>query len=41
MGEYLTVSENEDTLNIYYTTDLIASHIISNKFLNYKKRTCS
>lgn len=37
IGEYLTVSENEDTLNIYYTTDLIASHIISNKFLNYKK----
>lgn len=37
IGEYLTVSENEDTLNIYYTTDLIASHKISDKFLNYKK----
>lgn len=31
IGEYLTVSENEDTLNIYYTTDLIASHKISRK----------
>ena len=29
IGEYLTVSESEDTLNIYYTTDLIASHKIS------------
>lgn len=31
IGEYLTVSENEDTLNIYYTTDLIVSHKISRK----------
>lgn len=32
IGEYLTVNENEDTLNIYYyTTDLIASHKISRK----------
>ena len=31
IGEYLTISENEDTLNIYYTTDLIASHKISRK----------
>lgn len=31
IGEYLTVSENEDTLNIYYTTDLISSHKISRK----------
>lgn len=29
IGEYLTVYENEDTLNIYYTSDLIASHKIS------------
>ena len=31
IGEYLTVNENEDTLDIYYTTDLIASHKISRK----------
>lgn len=31
IGERLTVSENEDTLNIYYTTDLIATHKISRK----------
>ena len=31
IGEYLTVSENEDTLNIYYTTDLVVSHKISRK----------
>lgn len=37
IGEYLTVYENEDTLNIYYTTDLIATHKISGKYLNYKK----
>lgn len=37
IGEYLTVSEGEDTLNIYYTTDLIATHNISGKYLNYKK----
>lgn len=37
IGEYLTVSEKEDTLNIYYTTDLIVSHKISGKYLNYKE----
>lgn len=37
IGEYLTVSEDSDTLNIYYTTDLVASHTISGKFLNYTK----
>ena len=37
IGEYLTVKENEDILNIYYTTDLIVSHKISGKYLNYKK----
>lgn len=37
IGEYLTVYENEDTLNIYYTTNLIATHKISGKYLNYKK----
>jgi transposase len=41
IGEYLTVSENEDTLNIYYTTDLIASHKISRKIFELQKRTCS
>lgn len=29
IGKYLTISENEDTLNIYYTTDLVATHKIS------------
>ena len=41
IGEYLTVSENEDTLNIYSTTDLIASHKISRKIFKLQKRTCS
>lgn len=41
IGEYLTVSENEDTLNIYYTTDLIASHKISRQIFKLQKRTCS
>ena len=41
IGEYLTVSENEDTLNIYYTTDLIASHKISRKIFKLQKRACS
>ena len=31
IGEYLTVDEKEDTLDIYYTTDLIVSHKISRK----------
>ena len=31
IGEYLTVNEKEDTLDIYYTTDLIVSHKISRK----------
>lgn len=39
IGEYLTVSENEDTLNIYYTTNLIASHKISRKIFKLQKRT--
>ena len=37
IGEYLDVKENADTLEIYYTTDLIVTHKISEKFLNYKK----
>lgn len=37
IGEYLTVKENGNSLNIYYSTDLIATHIISDKYLNYKK----
>ena len=31
IGKYLTVNEYEDTLDIYYTTDLIVSHKISRK----------
>ena len=41
IGEYLTVSENEDTLNIYYTTDLIACHKISRKISKLQKRACA
>lgn len=37
IGEYLTVKENDDSLNIYYNTDLIVTYRLSNKFLNYKK----
>lgn len=37
IGEYLTVQENGNILNIYYTTDLIVSHKISEKAFNYKK----
>ena len=37
IGEYLTVKENGDSLNIYYNTDLIVTHKISDKYLNYKK----
>ena len=37
IGEYLTVEETEDSLNIYYTTDLIARHKISEKYLSYRK----
>ena len=40
IGEYLTISENEDTLNIYYTTDLVACHKISRKISQLQKRTC-
>mgnify|MGYP003524280252 CR=1 FL=1 len=31
IGKYRTVNEYEDTLDIYYTTDLIVSHKISRK----------
>lgn len=41
VGEYLTVSENEDTLNIYYNTDLIVSHQISRKIFKLQERTCT
>lgn len=37
IGEYLTVKENGDSLNIYYSTDLIATYQIGIKYLNYKK----
>ena len=40
IGEYLTVSENEDTLNIYYTTDLVVCHKISRKISQLQKRAC-
>ena len=39
IGEYLTVSEKEDTLNIYYTTNLVASHRISRKIFKLQERT--
>ena len=38
IGEYLTISEKEDTLNIYYTTNLVASHRISRKIFKLQKR---
>ena len=41
IGKYLTVVETEDTLNINYTTDLIACHKISRKIFKLQKRTCS
>jgi len=37
IGNYLTVSETEDEINIYYTQDLVACHKKSDKFLSYKK----
>lgn len=37
IGQYLTVSEVESELYIYYTKDLIACHKISDKVLHYKK----
>lgn len=37
IGEYLTVKETGDSLDIYYNTDLIVNYKISNKYLNYKK----
>jgi len=36
IGRYLNVTEIEDELSIYYTTDLIVCHKRSDKFLNYK-----
>ena len=39
IGEYLTVSEKEDTLNIYYTTNLVASHRISRKIFKLQEGT--
>ena len=37
IGDYLSVSETDTDVCIYYTTDLIVQHRKSNKFLNYKK----
>jgi transposase len=36
IGNYLTVSETEDEIQIYYTQDLVACHEKSEKILNYK-----
>ena len=36
IGKYVTVSENDSELCIYYTKDLIACHKISEKILHYK-----
>lgn len=37
IGKYLTLSEKDSELCIYYTKDLIACHNISEKILHYKK----
>ena len=37
IGNYVTVSEIETELYIYYTKDLIACHKISEKLLHYQK----
>ena len=37
MGKYVNAYETDDSINIYYTGDLITSHPKSEKFLNYKK----
>ena len=37
IGNYVTVSEIESELYIYYTKDLIACHKISEKLLHYQK----
>ena len=34
IGEYMTVKENGNSLDIYYNTDLIVTYQISDKFLN-------
>lgn len=36
IGDYLTVSETEDEIKIYYTQDLVACHKKSDKFFSYK-----
>ena len=36
IGDYLTVSETEDEIQIYYTQDLISCHKKSDKFFSYK-----
>lgn len=37
IGKYLTLSEKDSELCIYYTKDLVACHNISEKILHYKK----
>ncbi len=36
IGNYLTVTETEDEIKIYYTQDLVVCHKKSDKFFNYK-----
>lgn len=37
IGKYVNVYEIDSSITIYYTGDLITSHLKSEKFLNYKK----
>ena len=37
IGESVSVTETDEYIHIYYTTNFITSHKKSNKFLNYKK----
>lgn len=36
IGKQVNVSENNESINIYYMKDVIVSHLKSEKFLNYK-----
>lgn len=37
IGKYVNVYEEDNAIKIYYTGDLITSHSLSEKYLNYKK----
>ena len=37
VGEYVTVEETEDTVQIYFNRDLVVCHAKSDKKFNYKK----